>query len=857
MPYQIKLPHQFLHWWLILIPLRILKMGMVLMSAADNQVSLLANIKLLFVPLFGITNLTGKIISFFTRILMIFVGMMFVLILFLVIFLTPLIWVLLPIIFSKLVSPAFGVLYLVFLYTTWVLLNLNTPNKKISQLPSASSKMESFRPKVESIIASGENNHKRLAEKLFEEREIRHLLAKSELNEGDFKSRIISAFKNNSEELITTSFNLALENKSRYVEIEHLFLSLLINTPNIGTLLSMFNSDIETVKQASFWIVDEREKMARVYMWQEDYVKPPQGGIGKGMLGRVTPNLDSVSTDITKEVRKGRIKDIIGREGEIKKISEILDGDKNDILMIGESGIGKTSIINGIAYDVMTGTKYKTLKNKRIVSLNIGTLIAGDDKGGKVAERITTVFKETEESGDIILFIDEMQNMVTGMGEEGGYDSTIFSILENYISKNRIRIIGAVTMENYRKYIEKNEAISRLFQNIEINESSKKDTVEILKQSSKDIEKRHEILITYPAIVSSVELSEKLIHDRALPDKAKDVIERASASVKNSTKYLTSDEVEIEISEMTKVPIAAIEKDEADKLLKLGSEMKKRVIGQDQAINKIELALQRARTGIRNERKPIAGFLFVGMTGVGKTETARTLLSCYFGDDNNLIRLDMSEYQQVDSLNRIVGSSDGHIQGTLAEKVRNSPFSLVLIDEIEKAHPNILFTFLQILDEARLTDTAGNEVDFSNTIVIATSNVGTRSIQKVSKANGTYEEMQKAAMAQVREIFAPELLNRFTAVVVFNPLSSENLKKITSIMLERVKETVLEKDIEIYFKPELIDELIKRGYSTEWGARPMARVIEDSVESYIALKILKKEVHPGDKLMLGTEVFGI
>ena len=313
MPYQIKLPHQFLRWWIFKIPLRILKMGMVLISSADNQVSFLTNIKLLFVPLFGITNLTGKIISFFTRIIMIFVGMFFILILFLVIFLAPIVWVLLPIIFSKIVSPAFGVFYLIFIYATWVILNLNTPDKKISQLPSSSSKMDSFRPKVKSIITLAENTPKRLAERLFEDKEIKHLLTKSELNEEDFISKVISALKTNSEEIITTSFNLALENKSRYVEMEHLFLAVLTNIPNIGTLMSMFNSNIDTVKQASFWIVSEREKMVRIYMWQEDYVRPPQGGIGKGMLGRVTPNLDNVSTDITKEVRKGRIKDIVGR----------------------------------------------------------------------------------------------------------------------------------------------------------------------------------------------------------------------------------------------------------------------------------------------------------------------------------------------------------------------------------------------------------------------------------------------------------------------------------------------------------------------------------------------------------------
>jgi ATP-dependent Clp protease ATP-binding subunit ClpA len=857
MPYKIKLPNQFLYWWLIITPIKILKMGMALLATADNQMSFLANIKLLFVPLFGITNFTGKVISFFARILMITFGLIFMLCIFVFVFISPLAWVYAPIFIFRTLSLPWALLYLIGLYLLWAMSNLNIPNKKIYQLPSASSKMDSFRPKVRYILGTATSNYEKMIEQMLSENQILVLLKKAELDIDEFKSKIIKNSKYNYDELVSRCFNYALENKSRYVEPEHLFLSILSNTPNIETVLSVFNSSLDSVKQTAFWIVRARENMSKLYVWQEDYVLPPTGGIGKGMLGRVTPNLDSVSTDITKEVRKGNVKDIVGRDKEIKEISEILEGDKNDILIIGESGIGKTSIVNGIAYDIMAGTKYKTIKNKRVVSLDIGTLIAGNESSGKVAERLTTILKEAESSGDIILFIDEMQNLVTGMGEEGGYDSTIFSILENYISKNKIRIIGSITMENYRKYIEKNEAISRLFQIIEIQESSKEDTIEILKISSREMEIRHGILITYPAIIASIDLSEKLIHDRVLPDKAKDVIERAASSVKNSTKYLTSNEIENEISEMTKIPITAIEKNEADKLLNLGNEMRKRVIGQDQAIQKIEIALQRARTGIRNESKPIAGFLFVGMTGVGKTETARSLLSCYFGEEKNLVRLDMSEYQQIDSIDRIIGSSDGRISGTLSEKVRNSPFSLVLIDEMEKAHPNILLTFLQILDEGRLTDTAGNEVNFTNTIIIATSNVGTKSIQKVSESGGSYDDMQKAAMIDIREKFAPELLNRFTSIIVFNPLNKDDLRKITEIMLSRVKKTVEEKNIEVHFKPELLDELIKRGYSVEWGARPLARVIEDSVESYLAVKILKKEINPGDKLILGTEVFGI
>jgi len=737
----------------------------------------------------------------------------------------------------------------------FVLKNLNTPKIRVSEVTSDKEKILSFRPKAKYSVEKYTGTN--LIEILFSNKDIKKLLQKAELEGDKLFEKIVKQPQPQKTEVINYSFQMAKENNSRYVEIEHLFLSLIENTPNIKTILSIFGSDLEIIKGTTFWIVEEREKLSKKYMWQDDFVTPLMGGIGKGMLGRVTPNLDSVSVDITKQVKAGGVQDIVGREEEIKKISEILDGDKNDILIVGEPGVGKTSIIKGVAYKIMNGTEYKTLKNKRVVNLEIGSLLSESKESGNIADKITKILKEIEISGDIILFIDEMQNIVTGMGEKEGNESTILSMLENHISKPRIRIIGAVSMENYRKYIEPNEAVSRLFQIIKIDETSKEQTIKILKSISNKYEKQHGILITYPALISCIELSEKLIGNRVLPDKAIDILERASTSVKNSTRILNSEAISEEISKMTDIPVTEIGKDEADKLLNIGEKMKSKVIGQDHAIDKIKIALQRSRTRMRDETKPIASFLFVGMTGVGKTETAKALAENYFGDEKRMIRLDMSEYQQIDSINRIIGSPDGNSSGTLTEKVRDKPFSLILIDEIEKAHPNIILTFLQMLDEGRLTDTTGNEVDFTNTIIIATSNVGTKTIQDMHQQGKNYEEIQNATLLEVRNKFAPELLNRFTSIIVFNPLTKDNLRDITKLMLERVKTMAKEKGIEIDFKPELIEELIKKGYSPEWGARPLARVIEDSVESYIALKLLKKEINPGDRIMLGNEVFDI
>jgi ATP-dependent Clp protease ATP-binding subunit ClpA len=857
MPYRLQLPYKFVHWYFVKIPSKIFRIGKVLFATANNKFSFVYNIKLLFVPLFGIQNITGRIVSFFARIFMIFFGFIVMVSLSIAMLIIPTIWFLIPVLIFYKLNIIFTILYFLLLFIYWTLSNLRKPEKKISQISAEKDQIKSFRPDTKYYLTRIGPNPNEILNNLLEDQDIILLLKRSELDLPQFIEKIRNSPAIKVEDIVNRSFQYAKTDKCRYVEKEHLFFSLIENIPNIKTILSTFNSDIDTIRKTVLWVVEERERLSKVYFWQDDYVFTSPGGIGKGMLGRVTPNLDANSIDITKEVNYGRVEKIVGREEEIKKISEILDGEKNDILIVGESGVGKTSIIRGIAYQIIAGTEYKTLKNKRIVSLDTGSLISSEGGITSVAEKLTTILKEVEASGDIILFIDEIQNLVTGMGERGGYDSTLFSMMESYISRKRIRVIGAVSLSNFRKYIEPNDAVSRLFHIIKINESSIDDTLEILKQMAKRVEREHGILVTYPAINSSIELSEKLIGDKVLPDKAIDLIQRTATSVKNSTKILTSKDVSKEISEMTSIPVTEIGHDESEKLLNITENMKKGIIGQDQAIEKIGIALQRARTGMRDEKKPIAAFLFVGLTGVGKTETAKVLLSNYFGTDENLIRLDMSEYQQIDSLNRIIGTPEGYTSGSLTEKVRNKPFSLILIDEIEKAHPNILLTFLQMLDEGRLTDTAGNEANFTNTIIVATSNVGTKSIQAVSEKGGDYQKMQESAMLEIRKKFTPELLNRFTAIIVFNPLSVENLKEITGLMLERVKNTASEKGIEISFKPELILELIKRGYSPEWGARPLARVIEDSVESYIALKILKKEIKPGDRIMLGTEVFSI
>ena len=775
------------------------------------------------------------------------------LVLTIVIFCLPFLWLLLPIIlFDYLKYWAVGVY--IGMYFLWAAENLRIPREKISHIKNENY-LDAFRPKARKIVKLTQKNFPEGVKTLTEQPEIEYVLLKSELADTDFKQKLLSAPKPALENLAKDSFNITLKQKNRYVEIEQILLALVRSLTNVETFLATYGTTLDTLEKTIGWVVSEKEYFDKIYIWQEDCDMLFVGGIGKGMTGRVTPLLDSASEDFTRMVQKGRIEKIVDRESEIKKVAELLTGTRENILITGAAGSGKTSIVRGIAYKIIEGTEYKALKNKRIVSLDIGGIISGARSAGEISERLNKIMEEVKSSADIILFIDEIHNLVAGTGDKSAETSTIYSILEPHIVADKVQFIGATSLPNYRKYIEPNGAFARLFNLVQIPEASKEDTVEILKYVCRKFERKFHVLITYPALVKIVELSEKLIHERVLPDKALDILNRTVTQVANGSKYINTKEIAKEISAMTSIPVEAVTSDEASKLLQIEETMKKMVIGQDHAIVQIGAALKRARVGIRNENKPIASFLFIGTTGVGKTQTAKALAKSYFGNPKAMIRIDMSEYQQPDSISRLLGAPDGSTKGILTESVRTKPFGLILLDEIEKAHPNILLTFLQVLDDGRLTDSSGTLVDFTNTIIIATSNVGTRSIQQVFERGGTLEEMDVDAMKDVREKFAPEFLNRFSGIIIFNPLSMDNVRDICLLLLADIKKVAEEKSVKLEFKPELIEELIKRGFSPEWGARPLARVIEETVETDIATRMLKNEIKQGDTISIGLEVF--
>jgi len=839
-------------WLIYLVPKRLFTISKRLTYFINYELSFTLNVRLLFTPLYGDYTIIGRAIGFILRIIFIAVGFLFVSTLTVVTAALPLAWFAMP--FATVYFLDYWSLVILgglYIYVTY--LTVNTPDLRVSEIKNERYR-DAFRPKTRRQLDKITRGSVYSLHKFLETPEVKHVLSKTELIDKGFEEKISKTKNIKHKRVIDLSYDYANKQNTRYVEHEHLLLGALGAIPNINTALSSFGVDLETIEKSVAWIVEQRESFSRLYFWQDDYKMPPMGGFGHGLVGRVTPDLDLVSLDYTKQVKKGRIKDIVGREKEIDKIAQFLGGSNKNILLIGEPGCGKTTIIMGLAHRIMHGTKYKSMQNKRIVSLEMGSLIAGTRTSGEIADKLKRAIDDVVGSRDIILFIDEIHSLVGSVHEGEGF-STVFSILEPHLSSGQIQFIGATNIENYRKFIEPVGSFSRLFETIEIEESTPKDTLEVLKAEATKLERKFNTSITTTALLTILKLSDKLIHDRVMPDKALDVLNRTVSLERDNNNYVTSKDVEKEVSEMTHIPVTQLTDDESEKLINIADEMKKRVIGQDHSIDKIAASLRRARVGIRDEEKPIASFLFVGTTGVGKTETAKTLSEVYFGDRKAMIRLDMSEYQTVDSVDKLIGTSDGKSKGILTEAVRTKPFAVILLDEIEKAHHQILTAFLQVLDDGRLTDSTGRTVNFTNAIIIATSNVGTKEIQEITDGEGTYEEIEESANKSVRDKFAPELLNRFTDVIVYKPLSIDSVKKIARILLDDVINITKEKDIKLSFTPKLIEELVIKGFNPQWGARPLARVIEESVETYVADKILAKEFKQGDVIELGTEVF--
>ena len=640
--------------------------------------------------------------------------------------------------------------------------------------------------------------------------------------------------------------------------------------------------------------------------------------------------LDKYGRNLTLFARQNKLDPVIGREKEIQRIIQILSRrTKNNPVLIGDPGVGKTAVVEGLAIKIAEGNVPETLKNKLLYTLDMGTLLAGAKYRGEFEERVKQVVDEVIKHGNIVLFIDEMHTMIgAGATGEGSIDAS--NILKPTLSRGDMQIVGATTIDEYRKHVEKDAALERRFQPIVIKEPSKEDTIDILKGLRDKYEAHHKIEISNEAIESAVELSIRYITDRFLPDKAIDIIDEAASKLRlrESTPPLSIKEIEEKINNIDKekeeaitnqdfekaakikdeedklkiklekvkhewktsssrdydvldaevvaevvalwtgVPVNKIVEEEAEKLLKLESILHERVVGQNEAVNSIAKAIRRSRAGLKDPNRPIGSFLFLGPTGVGKTELSKALAEANFGDENQIIRVDMSEYMEKHSVSRMIGSPPGYVGhdegGQLTEKVRKQPYSVVLFDEIEKAHPDVFNILLQILDEGRLTDSKGRVVDFKNTIIIMTSNAGATKIKtqkklgfstvnNEEKAQDEYEQMKECIMAELKKQFRPEFLNRIDDIIVFHALNEEHISQIVLLMANQVVNRLNDLDIKLELNNDAVKLIAKSGIDLEYGARPLKRAIQKELEDSLSEEILKGSIKHGDTVIAKTE----
>lgn len=837
----------FLKWYFLDSTKYLFVVGGRALKILNNDFSLLLNLRLLFTPLYGDYTIQGRIFGFMIRPLEVILGFL-ALTLFLCLYLgTIVLWLCAPV-FLFWIYRWEAIIPSILLVLLYLFKYRKTP---VSRVGAVDQDKLAYTFQLDALDLCSEILKGASWKDSLKSYRTHYLMKKLEIDYESFLL-LLNQYELQETDLIKSSYDIASRMKTRYVEFEQAFYAILGMVVKKEKFLSEFNLRDEQVLECVSWIVGEREKLSAAHFWQLDYRMKSLGGVGKGMTYRVTPFLDSISSDFTNMASKGYFDDIITREDIVNEIASVLDGSRDNVLLVGPAGSGKTSIIKSLSLEVMRGTEYKSLRNNRIVSLDVGSLIAGTSSAGEVAQRIDSVMAEVKGSREVILFIDEIHNIVSGVGGDAG--SSVLAFLEPHISTKTVRIIGATETLSYRKYIEPNASFERQFEVIRMEEASEATALEILKSQARKFELGRGVTITFPALLEAISLSKQYIGGRVLPDSAINVLERGVVSSLSTDRVVNREVIKKEISRVSNVPVTTVSDDESDKLLNLEEVLKKRVIGQDQAISMIVKALQRARVGIRNKNKPIASFLFVGTTGVGKTETAKALATEYFGDEERMIRLDMSEYQEVSSLDKLIGTSDGTKRGLLTDAVKNTPFTLVLLDEIEKAESSVLLTFLQVLDDGRLTDSMGDTVNFTNTIIIATSNSGTKKIQDLVAQRASFDEIQEAGLGAVRDKFAPEFLNRFSGIIVYKPLDRESLRKIALLSLKSVERLAQNKGIKVQYEDGLIDALVDRGTSIEWGARPLNRLIEDTVETYLAKKILSKELSQGDELVLNLEV---
>lgn len=698
-----------------------------------------------------------------------------------------------------------------------------------------------------------------------------------------------------------------------YVGTEHILLGLIREGEGVAArVLNNLGISLNKARQQVLQLLGNSEVLTGT----------PHGAANKHAN---TPTLDSLARDLTAMARDGALDPVVGREKEIERVIQVLSRrTKNNPVLIGEPGVGKTAIAEGLAQRIVNNEIPETLRDKRVMTLDMGTVVAGTKYRGEFEDRLKKIMDEIRQAGNVILFIDELHTLIGAGGAEGAIDAS--NILKPALARGELQCIGATTMDEYRKYIEKDAALERRFQPIKVEEPSPEDTILILKGLRDRYEAHHRVKITDASIEAAVRLSDRYITDRFLPDKAIDLIDEAASRVRlnaytippnlkqlekeleevkkekdaavqsqefekaaalrdkeqrlrealeqtkkewkekqgQTDSEVTPEDIAQVVASWTGIPVVQLQQEETERLLHMEEILHKRVIGQEEAVKSVARAIRRARAGLKDPKRPIGSFIFLGPTGVGKTELARALAEAMFGDEDAMIRIDMSEYMEKHSTSRLVGSPPGYVGyeegGQLTEKVRRKPYSVVLFDEIEKAHPEVFNILLQVLEDGRLTDGKGRTVDFRNTIIIMTSNVGQEMIRKnttlgftVNQQAANYENMKTKVMEELKRTFRPEFLNRIDEIIVFHALEETHIKEIVRLMAEEIRKRLKEQGVDFTLSEAVIAWIAKQGFDPQYGARPIRRSLQRQIEDRLSEELLKGTIHKGEVVHFDLE----
>ncbi len=789
--------------------------------------------KLLFAPLFHDQSYVGRILSFIFRISRILIGLFAFSLISIIVFTVAVYWFLLSILIV-LDLPQYVSRGLFLASLGLFVIHITThPHRKVWSIKESSL---SFGQDI--WDASVLRKEKISLAALLKKWEIIDFLANLELELDHLPYYEIKDV----ETIGKKAFELARQSVSQYIGPRHFFVAILLNIPEIDNILLKLDLKVSDLTECLNYLEEKKNTWRKVYFWDEDFTIRHLKGVNRGWLGVPTPELDKYSEDWTNKAADIGFPELIRENGVDKEVINILSQQTGrNVILVGPPGSGKTALIRHLAQQIVSGNAPESMATKRLVVLDLTKLLSGITTQGDLAERIKNIFEEVEFAQNIIIVIEEIHEL--GMGEVGS-ELNLYSLMQPYLEKDLFQFIGTDEQENYSRILEKNSSFARIFRKVEIVPATIDDTLNILEYRSIEAEKdsnKHgakKIKVSFIALKTAVELSQKFVKDRCLPDSAIQVLkEGLTESVKG---WVTKDVIKSVISEWVKVPRMEVDAKDKDRLLGLENELHARIIGQEQAVSAIANSLRRSATGLNEAGRPISSFLFVGPTGVGKTELAKALADIYFKTSGAFIRFDMSEYQNPESIARLIG--DAGEGGLLTESVRNRPYALLLLDEFEKANDKILTLFLQVLDDGRLTDGTGKTISFENTIIIATSNVGSVLIAEGIQDGRSLDIIDKQVSSELLKVFKPELVNRFDDVVLFKPLSSVELQKIVKMKLDILQSQMKVKGYLLEFDPNLLEQLAKYGFDPVMGARPLRRLIQDTLESNLSKLILENKL---------------